>query len=332
MNTPIEHLINSRPLTTYHSLEIELKRNNEKNYLFDLSYYGVLDVNGEKAIDFLQGQLTCDLRAVSDIQMTQGAQCNLKGRILALLDIINWQGIKLVLPKDLLESTQNSLTKTALLSRVSLNENKTLKVFGFQLQNPTDLIPDSAFLPHAICAQASSLNYCCYHLGNGFYIFVVSEEFAPALCKPFIDQDQMYGSLTWHTLRLMNKQLEIYPESRGLFLPHRLGLHETHYISFDKGCYKGQEIIARTHYRATLKHDITLAIINTAQKIFSGQKIFRIIEGTEVGELIDYSELGNNSYLISVSMLKEQITTALFEGHTDPIHLVKYNAEYVNTA
>ncbi|HHG8558750.1 TPA: folate-binding protein YgfZ, partial [Legionella pneumophila] len=82
MKTILEHLVNNRSLITFRPIESELLLNKQKNYLFDLSYLGVIDFLGEKSIDFLQGQLTCDLRLVSDVSMIQGAQCNLKGRIL----------------------------------------------------------------------------------------------------------------------------------------------------------------------------------------------------------------------------------------------------------
>lgn len=145
MNTTFNHLINHRALTTFGSIEAELKLQSEKNYLFDLSYLGILEVIGEKAGEFLQGQLTCDVNSISDIQMIQGAQCNLKGRILTLMDVLDWKGIKLMLPKDLLEATVKSLNKTAMLSRVNLKENNELVVLGFYLQNPQDIVPDSHF-------------------------------------------------------------------------------------------------------------------------------------------------------------------------------------------
>ena len=322
---PLEHLINSRSLTTVHANELQLVLTKENNYLFDLSYLSVLDVNGEQASEFLQGQLTCDLRSVSDIQMLQGAQCNLKGRILTLMDVINWQGIQCILPKDLIESTQKSLIRTALLSRVCINENRNLAIFGFYLQNIKDIIPDSIFLPSNAYAQAYGLNYCYYHLGHGFYIFVVKKEFIENFCAPYIQQDQLLGSLTWHSLMLINQHVDIYPESRGLFLPHRIGLHHTHYISFDKGCYKGQEIIARTHYRATLKHELKIYVIKTNEAIYSVQKLYKSTEGTEIGELIDYSQLNIHTYLIAVSLLKEPIHMALFDGHSKPVELIDTN-------
>lgn len=326
MKATLDHLINSRILTTFDSLDIELKLNKNNNYLFDLSYLGLLDVSGEKAQDFLQGQLTCDLRSVSDIQMIQGAQCNLKGRILSLLDILNWNGFKIILPKDLLDSTKNSLTKTAQLSRVSIQENNEFQLFGFYLQNPEDLLPNSTFLPKNLYAQAYSSDYCYYHLGNGFYIFLVQSEIVDEFCKPFANANQLLGSLTWHTLRLHKHQINIYPESRGLFLPHRLDLHQTQYISFDKGCYKGQEIIARTHYRATIKHELKTYQIETEENIFSGQKLYKPNNQIEIGELIDYSYLGNNNYLIAVSVLKESAQITRLEGHSKTVNLESLNS------
>ncbi|HAU1296271.1 TPA: folate-binding protein YgfZ [Legionella pneumophila] len=321
MNTILEHLVNNRSFTTFHSIESELLLNQQKNYLFDLSYLGVIDLFGDKSIDFLQGQLTCDLRLVSDASMIQGAQCNLKGRILSLLDIINWQGIKLVLPQDLIEVTQNSLNKAALLSRVKITTNNSYKVLGFYLQHDNDQIPRLLPLPNELYALSYTSHGCVYHLGKGFYIYLIHSDYYDSFCKPFIENNQLLGSLTWHTLRLFNNQIDIYPNSRGLFLPHRIGLHQTSYVSFDKGCYKGQEIIARTHYRATLKHELKKFIIQTSNELHAGQKLFKSDEDTEIGELIDYSMLGQNQYLVAASILKESFSSVRLEGDQFPIQL-----------
>jgi folate-binding protein YgfZ len=321
MNTTYNHLINQRTLTTFSPIEAELKLQSEKNYLFDLSYLSILDVVGEKAGEFLQGQLTCDVNSISDIQMIQGAQCNLKGRILSLMDIFAWKGTKLMLPKDLLEATVNSLNKTAMLSRVNLKENNELVVLGFYLQNPQDIVPDSHFFPNALYALTYSADYCCFHLGNGYYIFIGESAFAEAITKRFAEQQQLLGSLTWHSLRLAQRQLEIYPKSRGLFLPHRLELQQTPYLSFNKGCYKGQEIIARMHYKSTLKHQLSIYSIVTDEDIYSGQKLIHETNGSELGELVDYSILGTGHYLVAVSVLKGIEPVALFEGHKKAVQL-----------
>lgn len=321
MKTPNTYLINKRPLTAFNAVDKELELNPELNYLFNLSNFGVLDVQGANALEFLQGQLTCDVQSVSDIQIAQGAQCNLKGRILALMDVLLWNGAKLVLPQDLLEATVNSLNKTAMLSRVALKINQDVKVFGFYLQNKQEAVPGVSFFPDSLYALSYGTNYCCYHLGKGFYILLAETTLAEELLKNFEEKNQLLGSLTWHTLRLAQQQLAIYPESRGLFLPHRLDLHETTYLSFNKGCYKGQEIIARMHYKATIKHELKVYTVSTDEPIYSGQKLLKEQGGAELGELVDFSMLGNNRYLVAVSLLKAIEPTVLFDGHSQLVTL-----------
>jgi tRNA-modifying protein YgfZ len=321
MNDNLNHLVNSRALTTFSSIATELALNPKKNYLFELPHFGALTVQGEKTVEFLQGQLTADIAKVTDIQMIQAAQCNLKGRILALMDVINWNGIKLILPQDILEQTKISLSKTALLSRVTIEEHLNYNYWGFYFQNAEDIIPNTVFLPKDLYAKAEGLDFCYYHLGDGFYVFMAHKQLTPAFTQPFIEQKQLLGSLTWHTLRLSEYQLTIYPESRGLFLPHRLDLHQTHYLSFDKGCYKGQEIIARTHYKATLKHELRIYQINTTQALSAGQKLFKVNEDIELGELVDYSILDDAHYLIAVSILKDSPLEVRIEKNNPPLQL-----------
>lgn len=322
MKNNLNHLINSRALTTFNPLASELQLDLEKNYLFDLSHLGALEVHGDRSVEFLQGQLTADINKVSDIQMIQAAQCNLKGRILALMDVIAWDGIKLIMPKDIIEQTKASLSKTAPLARVTVAESIGYSFWGFYLQNPDDLIPYSVFLPKELYAKAQGTDFCYYHLGNGFYVFIIKNCEPNSLTQSFIQKNQFLGSLTWHTLRLSHHQLTIYPESRGSFLPHRLDLHQTSYLSFDKGCYKGQEIIARTHYKATLKHELCLYQIHSPASLRSGLKLFRANEGVEVGEVVDYSCLGNDHYLVAVSILKDKPMSVRLEGHAGIIDLI----------
>lgn len=320
MTSTNTHLINSRSLSTLHSIGDELVLDKTKNYLFDLSYLAVLDVIGDKAADFLQGQLTCDLNQLSDVTMVQGALCNLKGRVLSLMDIINWEGIKLILPLDLIEQTQQSLIKSAMLSRVQIQSNSKLKVFGFYLQNVEDLLPLSDFFPNKDFSFVSTSSYCYYHLGKGFYLFIIDSADTEFL-QSFAKKDHLLGSLTWHSLMIKQGYFSIYPESRGLFLPHRLGLHLKTVISFNKGCYKGQEIIARMHYKSTVKHEMRLFELQTSGKIFSGQKVMSPSDNVEVGELVDYSLIGDNSYLVAISMLKGIGSEVLLEGLKAPILL-----------
>jgi folate-binding protein YgfZ len=115
--------------------------------------------------------------------------------------------------------------------------------------------------------------------------------------------------------------MDIYPESRGMFLPHRLNLHKSTLLSFDKGCYKGQEIIARTHYRATLKHTFQCYTVVYSEPLYIGMKLINTADNSECGELIDYSPLSANSYIVCLSHLITVPEDIAFEGSTTPLNL-----------
>lgn len=309
---------------SFKSPEQELTLNSQYNYFFDLSFLSVIDVQGDKSREFLQGQLTCDLNQLSEHKMLQGAQCNLKGRILSLPSLIDWEGIKLILPSDLVQSTLLSLSKTAMLSRVHLSENKQLNVLGFYLQNKDDLLPNGVnrrMLSEDPLTTYSNELFCLTHLGNGFYYLIVPSDQLVSTGYPFQEQGRLLGSLTWHSMQLRRKIFEIYPVSRGLFLPHRLGLHLTNYISFNKGCYKGQEIIARTHYKSTLKHELKVVHIETNENLYSGQTIYFKDRTQEYGELVDFSPIGGNRFILAISGLKEDVESVRFSEHSSDINL-----------
>ncbi len=191
--------------------------------------------------DFLQGQLSCNLRKVDANTIQQAAICNLQGRVLGLMDVVEWQDFQLVLPKDLVEVTEKSLSKTAALSRVKLQPGN-IAIFGFYLANENDLLPTNIFLPDKDLGLNSNAESCCYRLSKQLYVILLDKEKAADFSLLFDSKNQLRGSLAWHYLQLKRKAIEIYPETRGLFLPHRLDLHLAGYLSFDKGCYKGQEV------------------------------------------------------------------------------------------
>ena len=324
MNALESYTINQRQFSLLNPLKDELNVDPSKNYLFDLSHLSLIEVKGDKAFEFLQGQLTCDMNQVNAQQMQKGLMCNLKGRILAMLDVLSCQNeCFLLLPDDMIEKTISSLAKTAMISRVQLKKNTSLKIYGFLYQNPEDIRPIATDLPDKQYQLLQSDEGCIYHLGHGFYMLIIEEKHQQKLLNSFKEQGQLRGSLAWHHLSLADGQLNIYPETRGEFLPHRLDLHQTGYISFNKGCYKGQEIIARTHYKAKLKHELKLYQINCQEAIYPGQKLLDEDNKTEIAELIDYSPIDSNQYLIAVSILKTHPERLLFDGHHQAVLLTR---------
>jgi tRNA-modifying protein YgfZ len=295
--------------------------NPTQNTLFELPQLSVLNVLGEKASEFLQGQISCDVNKVNAHTMRQGALCNLKGRVLALPDVVAWHGLKLILPKNLLEKTQTSLTKTAMLSRVTLEPAGNYHVLGFYLHDANQPLPLEGTWPAEKYGVLAQDNACAYYLGDNFYLMLVDTSILEAIKAPFIKNNTLNNAGSWHALRLQHDEIQIYPESRGLFLPHRLGLQNTECLSFNKGCYKGQEIIARTHYRAKLKHGMKIFTIETSETLKPGLRIMTEDGTREVGELVDFCALGSNQFIIAASLLLEHPSVMRFENHEHKLTL-----------
>jgi folate-binding protein YgfZ len=316
--------INHRDYVALHFSEnpqnIDLAKVHAKNMLFELPYLTLLDVSGNATQSFLQGQLTCDVQEVSANQMRFAALCNLQGRVIALMDVIQRSNLQLVLPKNLSEKVTRVLSKPAAFSRVQIQSLPNMSVFGFYLASKDDVTPFQCQLPETPHAMINNEYGCCYSLGNQAYLIIVESQKKAALIEPFIQKQQLNDAASWHALRLNQGHIEIYPNSSGLFLPHRLDLHLKGYLNFKKGCYRGQEIIARTHYRATLKHTLKQLTMTTAAPPLCGMKI-KTLEGSEMGELIDFYPIHKHEYRIAASMLFEHPNTGRLEGQPSEIIL-----------
>lgn len=312
--------INQRHFSLTLPLTEELQFESNQNYVFALPNYAVLEVSGEKALEFLQGQLTCNVYEVNQTTMRQGAQCNLKGRILALMDVVSWNNrLFLILPSDLLEPTRLTLQKTAMFSRVSLKPQPSIHVHGLYIQNESNTLFE---LPQTIQGLCATSEYCCYRLTKMLFVLLTQAETSLSLNATNLTTHFAHrGELAWHALSLQAGLMSIYPNSRGLFLPHHLGLHQTNTISFEKGCYKGQEIIARMHYRAKLKHQTQLVFANTTEELFAGQKIFDKDKQQDIGELIDFCPYPDNQYLMLISTSKPELCSVHLEQHQQNLTL-----------
>lgn len=315
------YTLNERVYTVSDSLSHDLQFETALPYVFDLHHLGALDVSGNTADTFLQGQLTCDVTEVNPTQVRPGAMCSLQGRLINLLDVVVWQGLHLVMPRDMLALSQQSLAKTALFSRVSLNINTQWQFLGLYLPDQA-VKPDLPLvLPTAPWQVSQNEDGCAYALSDRLFLIILPDSDLKNAYLSQFPKPQIRGSLAWHYLEMHISRLSIYPNTRELFLPHRLQLHTTPYISFNKGCYKGQEIIARTHYRAKLKHGLKLFQISTEAPIFAGQKCYAAPQEIELGEIVDYCPLNSKQYLIAMSVLLEHPEKVYFDQHAQPVSM-----------
>jgi tRNA-modifying protein YgfZ len=265
--------------------------------LFELSNLVYLQIQGEKAASFLQGQLTCDLNEISPVNMHPGALCNLKGRVLALMDVINWNGAYgLVMPENLVNMVQKELKLVGQLSRVQFKISSDFQCYGLFVPQ-AELNHFSFTLPQKQYELVNTIKFACYSLAENMFMILTHPSAIQEICPA-----PMQNSLAWHMLLLSKGCPSIYPETSGKFLPHELLPIQTTHVSFNKGCYKGQEIIARMHFKGVNKYRLHLKIIQHEKPLLPGMAIYDATK--PIGEIIDLAELSPQNYLVLGNVLQ----------------------------
>jgi tRNA-modifying protein YgfZ len=291
-----------RELSYQRDLPDELHGKEDTLYLCPLPHLSCISICGEKSLDFLQGQLSSDLRKVSADRVEHAALCNIKGRIRALVDILLCHDYQLVTPLDIIPIIQKDLKTVAMLSKIELHVSQRYLVFG--LIGPSDHPTlEPAFQLDAARTVRLDHQSITYRLSPSLSILIIDKTLEQQLTAPFLKHNQLRGSLAWHYQYLKAGFFTIYPETAGQFLPHKVSLQDKGFLDFDKGCYKGQEVIARMHYKATIKHRLKHYTLSSDTAIVPGQPLVGE-DGKNIGEVVDVCPLAESQYYIVASVLK----------------------------
>jgi folate-binding protein YgfZ len=201
--------------------------------------YGVIRVTGEDAQGFLQGQLTNNVLSLAPDRAVRAAYCTPQGRAIALLTLLPQQnGLLMVLPGELLQSVMTRLRMFVMRSRVTLEEAKSegLLICANQLPNALSRRDQVRSDQNGLTWVASSDPALVWRLleepGQGL------TDFDANLAR----QWQIDAGLP-----------EVDERSGGQYVPQMLNLDALDAISFRKGCYTGQEIVARTQHLGRIK-------------------------------------------------------------------------------
>ena len=209
-------------------------RNDENHYLIPLPSYGVITVTGEEAANFLQNLLTNDVKQLEQQASQITAMCNPKGRLLAL-----------VLPQSQCAFLAQRLQMFKLRSKVEIADcSETLQVCGLQGNDPsTSAIP----LP----SQSRAL------------LIASTDQMTSDLEDLMSKGWQLAAEASWFITEIESGIPVIFPSSRELFTAQQLNLDLIGGVSFRKGCYPGQEVVARLHYLGEPKRRLFQAIAKT---------------------------------------------------------------------
>ena len=258
----------------------------------DLEYLGVIAVHGRDAGDFLQSQFSNDISKLDENSSQLNAYCTPKGRILGLMRVFRrgdtWY---LRLPADSMEAVIQRLRMFVMRADVTLEDvSESFLRIGISGQAAADSL-DKADIPAEPDQVTHNRELTILRvpgIPSRFEVFASSLDVARSLWDTLNVQGAPVGESAWRLLEIQAGLPSIFAATAELFVPQMTKLQLDNGVSFKKGCYPGQEIVARMQYLGTLKRRMYLGKIASDQIALPGDSLFPA-SGSEqaVGRIVD---------------------------------------------
>ena len=265
-----------------------------------LPHEGVLSVQGPDAAKFLQGQLTCNLDYLDDSHSSLGARCTPKGRMLSSFRIVpHAQGYLLAMASDLIEAQLADLKKYAVFFKVQLQDASADWVrYGIRGVAEMPLTP----------ALVAPVEPGTLQTANGMLALRLDEnriELWVPQAQAEAVHEQLRAALAerpleaWLLQQIRAGVGQVFGATRELFIPQMINLQALGGVSFRKGCYAGQEIVARMQYLGKLKRRMYRLALDGATPAI-GAELFSPVHASSVGEVVLAASTENGCELLAV--------------------------------
>lgn len=224
----------------------------------DLSHFGIISAYGEDTGEFLQSQFTNDVNQVDETRSQLSALCSPKGRMLCNFRIFRReQTYYLVLPYELLEAALSRLRMFVLRSRVTLEDaSDALMSIGASGKKMTTHLGNIAgTLPENVDEAVEYKDYTIIRVAGVVPRYEIYGLLEPMkkLWQALDVHATPVGANLWELLNIQSGIPVITAGSIDAYVPQMANMHLVNGVSFTKGCYPGQEIVARMHYLGKLK-------------------------------------------------------------------------------
>lgn len=255
-----------------------------------LDHEGVIAIEGPDTARFLQGQVTCDVNALQIGQSTLGARCNPKGRMQSSFRLVRVEQdcYLLALHAGLVERQLAELKKYAVFFKTQLRDASSdwLRL-GLAGERCGQLL-DAAGLPRAssrggVERVAAGL---VLTLADDAAELWLKPEHAASLIDRLANEAPPASVQAWLLRQIREGVGQVFPETYEAFIPQMLNLQQLGGVSFRKGCYTGQEIVARMQYLGKLKRRMFRLLLTGEAVPEPGTAIVDTASGQTVGETV----------------------------------------------
>jgi len=244
-----------------------------------LTDLGYVSANGTDTEKFLQGQFTNDVRQVTASHSQLSSYCTPKGRMLALFRLVKRGDDYLMqMPAALLPPFQKRLTMFILMSKVKLEDaTQRLATLGLSGPNAEALLQKQGqTVPAEIDGVATTHGITVVRMPGALPRFQIIGEVSSlqSLWQKLATQAKPMGEPAWELLDINAGIPNVYPETVEAFVPQMVNLNLINGVSFTKGCYTGQEVVARMQYLGKLKRRLFRAHIDSDSVPAPGTELF----------------------------------------------------------
>lgn len=278
----------------------------KKAMITDLSHLGLIRISGDDAAAFLQNQFSNDVRNVDAAHTQLNSYSSPKGRMFAIFRLFKFENdFYMRMPAGLIEPVIKRLRMFVLMSKVKLEDAGTqLQRIGVAGPGVAEILGKHfSDIPLEIDSSSEQNGVKLIRVPGEerFELYGPAEKLNPlieALAQNCTPADEN----TWPLLDILNGIPNVYPETSEHFVPQMTNLQQVNGLNFKKGCYPGQEIVARMQYLGKLKRRMYRLIFETDILPPPGTGIVSIENGKahEAGEIVDARRNGDHNTALAV--------------------------------
>ncbi len=261
----------------------------DSTYVMPLAQ-GLIEIKGPDSAKFLQGQVTCDVRELAEKTSRLGAQCNIKGRMLLCFRALQTDSERILLRvhDDLVANGLASLGKYIVFSKAKLaDKSQAYRCVGIAGVQAAQVIKATFAIELTKDDDWQETGgHLIIRLAENRYECWLAADAAEAIWDQLSTVAFPAGQNLWNLLSIQAGIGDITPETFEAFTPQAINFQLVNGINFRKGCYTGQEIVARLHYRGTLKRHMYRFSFEGAEQLPLPGSELKNADGKTVGEVI----------------------------------------------
>lgn len=297
-----------------------------KSFFVELKDFETVLVGGPDAAKFLQGQLTCDVHSLAENAFTHGAACNNKGRIFASFILArHGADFHVLLANGLAKIFIANLQKFIPFYKCTmqiLTGLKSIGLAGTEVVNTLTKLHLEIASPNTGSKVADMWMYNL-QTDNTQFILSAHEDNYPSIKSSIATSIPEETKENWELRNILSGHFPFTLEDVDKYTPQELHFDQAGYISFSKGCYTGQEIIARMHYRGKAKKRLYLLQIEKFKNPENENEIEIFDDdgknlGSPLKQIVDH-----NQALFAIASLPVELTATSLstkEGQTFMYH------------